>query len=265
MNNMITRKEILSKAFNDCLHEMYATAQPEADWDNLIEEYRTGKISKNDSIYDRHYLSMDEFLYIRDKYKEAYNIKSHWKEDIEVLEDYLTNGGNKDKYIEDYEDEHGRHPGYRSYEEVPPLKEQILAIMKDFDCSEVAANVGEQIYNKVMETIKSCKDYYKFDREENDFNIQTSLGPSPCVDMGIVKKWWKDNYNYDVEIEERNPKLFWYRDNGYTDEDLAEEFDSENWKEIVDKEWEEEKAEKERQHQERLAEFKKQMENEQNN
>lgn len=265
MNNMITRREILSKAFNDCFREMYAKAQPEADWDNLIEECRTGKISKNDSIYDRHYLSMDEFLYIRDKYKEAYNIKSHWKEDIEVLEDYLQKGGNKDKYIDDWEDEHGHHPGYRSYEEVPPLKEQILAIMKDFDCSEAAANVGEQIYNKVMETIKSCKDYYKFDREEEEFNVHTSLGPSPCIDMETVKKWWKDNYDYDVEIEEHNPLLFWYIDNGYTDEDLAYEFDSENWKEIVDKEWEEEKAEKERQKQERLAEFKKQMENEQNN
>lgn len=262
---MITRKEILTNAFNACFREMYAKAQPEADWDNLIEEYKTGKIKKNESIYDRHYLSIDEFLYIRDKYKEAYNIKSHWKEYIEVLEDYLVNGGNKDKYIKDWEDEHGHHPGYRSYEEVPPLKEQILAIMKDFDCSECAANVGEQIYNKVMETIKSCKDYYRFDREEDDFDCNIALGASPCTDAETVKKWWKDNYNYDVEIEEHNPKLFWYRDNGYTDEDLAEEFDSENWKEIVDKEWEEEKAERERQKQERLSEFKKQMEDEKNN
>lgn len=262
---MLTREEILNKAFNDCMSEMYEKSQPCADWENLIEEYKAGKIKKNESFYDRHYLSMDEFLYIRDKYKEAYNIKSHWKDDIEVLEDYLINGGNKDKFIKDWEDEYGHHPGYRSYEEVLPLKEQILDMMKDFDSSDAAAEVAENIYNKVMETIKNCKDYYKFDREENSFNIHASLGPSPCISAEIVKKWWKDNYNYDIEIEERNPKLFWYRDMGYTDEDLAEEFDSENWKEIVDKEWEEEKAEKERQKQERLAEYKKQIENEQDN
>ena len=38
----------------------------------------------------------------------------------------------------------------------------------------------------------------------------------------------------------------------WDDEDLAEEFDSENWKEIVDKEWEEEKAEKKRKQEEAL-------------
>ncbi len=262
---MLTREKILNKAFNDCMSEMYEKSQPCADWENLIEECKAGKIKKDEKIYDRHYLSMDEFLYIRDKYKEAYNIKSYWKEYIEVLEEYLQKGGHKDKYIPDWEDEYGHHPGYRSYEDVSPLKEQILDMMKDFDSSDAAAEVAENIYNKVMETIKNCKDYYRFDREEDNFNCSISLGSSPCTDAEIVKKWWKDNYNYDVKIEERNPKLFWYRDMGYTDEDLAEEFDSENWKEIIDKEWEEEKAEKERQQQERLAEYKKQIENEQNN
>lgn len=262
---MLTREEILNKAFNDCMSEMYEKSQPCADWENLIAECKAGKIKKNEKIYDRHYLSMDEFLYIRDKYKEAYNIKSYWKEYIGVLEEYLQKGGHKDKYIPDWEDEYGHHPGYRSYEEVSPLKEQILDMMKDFDSSDVAAEVAENIYNKVMETIKNCKDYYKFDREEDNFNCSISLGASPCTDAETVKKWWKDNYNYDVEIEERNPKLFWYRDMEYTDEDLAEEFDSENWKEIVDKEWEEEKAEKKRQQEERLKQLKKELKNEQDN
>ena len=39
---------------------------------------------------------------------------------------------------------------------------------------------------------------------------------------------------------------------GYTDEDLEEEFDDPNWKENLDKEWKEEIAEKEKEHQERI-------------
>lgn len=250
---MLTREEILNKAYHDCMCEMYAKAQPEADWDNIIEEYRTGKLGKEDRVYERHYLSMDEFLYIRDKYKEAYNIKKTWIPNLEFLEELLNKGGLKDKYNPDWTDEQGNHhPGYRSAEDVKPLKEQIFDIIKEFDSPEAAQEIGEIIYNKVIDTIENYKDFYRFDREADDFDVNISLGASPCTNADTVKKWWKENYNQDIEIEERNPRLFWYRDMEYTDEDLAEEFDSENWKEIVDKEWEEEKAKKKRKQEEAL-------------
>lgn len=250
---MLDRKEILNKAYHDCMCEMYAKSQPEADWDNLVEEYRLGKIGKDERIYERHYLSMDEFLYIRDKYKEAYNIKKTWVPDIEFLEKLLKEGGLKDKYNPEVIDKDGfKHPGYRSAEDVKPLKDQISDIIKEFDSSEAAQEIGEIIYNKVIDTIENYKDFYRFDREADDFDCNIALGSSPTCNPETVKKWWKENYNQDIEIEERNPRLFWYRDMGYTDEDLAEEFDSENWKEIVDKEWEEEKAEKKRKQEEAL-------------
>lgn len=250
---MLDREEILAKAYHDCMCEMYAKAQPEADWDNILEEYRTGKLTKDDRVYERHYLSMDEFLYIRDKYKEAYNIKKTWIPNLEFLEKLLIEGGLKDKYNPDWTDEQGNHhPGYRSAEDVKPLKEQIFDVIKEFDSPEAAQEIGEIIYNKVIDTIKNYKEFYRFDREADDFDVNISLGASPCTNADTVKKWWKENYNQDIEIEERNPRLFWYRDMEYTDEDLAEEFDSENWKEIVDKEWEEEKAEKKRKQEEAL-------------
>ena len=258
---MITREDIFERAYHDCMKEMYAKAQPEADYDNLLEEYRTSKIGKNERIYERHYLSMDEFIYIRDKYKKAYNIEKTWEPNIEFLEKLLKEGGLKDKYNPEVIDEDGfKHPSYRTAEDVKPLKDQILEIMNEFDCSDVAKEVGENIYNKVMDTIKEYKRFYRFDREEDDFDVNISLGASPCTNAETVKKWWKTNYNVDIEIEERNPKLFWYRDNGYTDEDLAEEFESENWKEIVDKEWEEEKAENKRKQEEALKALEKEYE-----
>lgn len=253
---MLDRNTVIKKALHDCLCEMYAKAQPEADWDNILEEYRTGKLTKDDRVYERHYLSMDEFLYIRDKYKEAYNIKKTWVPNLEFLEELLTEGGLKDKYNPDWTDKYGiHHPGYRSAEDVKPIKDQIFSSLKEYLTEGVAKDATNEIVDIVMNTIKNYKDFYKFDREEDQFDISTSLGGSPIGNKETVQKWWKENYNQDIEIEERNPKLFWYRDNDYTDEDLANEFDSDNWKEIIDKEWEEEKVAKKREQEERLKKF----------
>lgn len=250
---MLTREEILNKAYHDCMFEMYAKAQPEADWDNIVEEYRTGKLGKEDRVYERHYLSMDEFLYIRDKYKTAYNIVGHWKEDADFLINTLIDGGLKDKYNPEVIDEDGfRHPPYRSAEEVGTLRDNIAKVLEEYIGEKNTPKLRDEIGAKIIELLENYKDFYRFDREEENFDINISLGASPCCNAETVKKWWKDNYDVNIEIEERNPKLFWYRDMEYTDEDLVAEFDSENWKEIVDKEWEEEKAEKKRKQEEAL-------------
>lgn len=244
---MLTREEVLNRAYHDCMAEMYAKSQPEADYDNLLEEYRSGKIGKDERIYERHYLSQDEFLYIRDKYKSAYGIQSHWKDDVEVIEKYLEEGGHKDKYIPDHTDKDGfTHPGYRGYENVKPIRDQIFNALSEDVSSGRRSQLADYLTQIVMDTIKDCKNYYRFDREEDNFDCSIALGASPTSNPESVKKWWKENYNKDIEIEERNPRLFWYKDNEYTDEDMEYEFDSPNWKEIVDKEWEEEKAERKR-------------------
>ena len=254
---MLNRREILKRAIHDCMSEMYKKAQPSADFDQIIEDYKAGKIKKDERVYERHYLSQEEFLHIRDKYKEAYRINEEWKPNIEVLEKYLVEGGLKDKYIPEEVDEDGmRHPGYRSSEKVPPLKEQILNIMKEFDCSEVAQEVGEKIYDKVIETIKNCKEFYQFDRESRDFDIAMALGSSPTSDPETVKKWWKENKALDIDIEVRNPLLFWEQDYyGDEFEEVMEDEYGKNWKEIKDKEWKEEVARKKKEQEEKFKEF----------
>ena len=265
MGKNISRENIITKAIHNCLCEMYAKAQPEADLDNIIEEYRSGKLTKDDKVYERHYLSMDEFLYIRDKYKDAYNIKKTWIPDLEFLEKLLTEGGLKDKYNPDWTDENGNHhPGYRSAEDVKPIKEQIFDVLKEYHVSDIANEEAQKITDIVMNTIKNYKDFYKFDREEDLFDVNIALGTSPTSDAETVKKWWKENYNQDIEIEERNPRLFWYRDHGYTDEDLAEEFSDlgENWKEELDKQWKDEVAKKERERKEAFDKYKEKFDKE---
>ena len=265
---MLDRKEIIQRAFDDCMREMYAKSQPEADYDNLIQEYKEGKIGKDERIYDRHYLSQEEFLYIRNKYKEAYNIKSHWKDDIEVLEDYLNKGGLKDKYISEKKDPDGFvHPGYRSSEKVLPLKDQIDEVITNFFGGKKAdqERLVDNLMKTIMGNISNCKDFYKFDAEESSFDCNIALGASPSSSAKNVKEWWKENYNVDIEIEERNPLLLWEQDY-YEDEfeEIMEDEDGPDWKEKWDKKWKDQVAKQKAEHEKKLEELRKQIEKEEN-
>ena len=253
---MLNRREVLDKAIHDCYREMYAKAQPSADWDQIIQEFKDGKRDKDERVYEQHYLSQEEYTYIVEKYLEAYNILSHWKEDVEIVEEYLSKGGSKDKYIPDEYDENGElvSPGHRGYEKVPPIKEQIINVLKENHVSDVAEEEAQKITDIVMNTITECKQFYHFDREESSFRITAALGASPTSNPETVKKYWKEKTGEDIEIEIRNPKLFWYHDEGYTDEDLAYEFEDlgENWKEVLDKEWKDELEKRAQERNERL-------------
>jgi len=272
-NFELTREDVLNKAYGECIREMFAKAQPAADWDNILEEYRAGKIDekKDGPVYDRHYLSDKEFRYILDKYMQAYHIYSDWKSDVEVVEKYLSEGGNKDKYIPDWEDEHGHHPGYRSYEEVPPIKNLIADYIRSYMVikGEPEDNIqkwAQGITDIVMNDIATCKNYYSFNADEQKFRNTVFMRCSPSGSIKTVKKWWKDHYNTDIDIEERNPLLFWERDYyGDEFEKIMEEEDGPNWKEIWDKKWKDEEAKKKAECEKRLEEIKIQSEKEEKN
>lgn len=241
---MLDRKEILERAYHECMVEMYAKSQPSVDFNQLLADAKAGKIGKDEKVYERYYLSHAEFDHIRKKYIDAYNIKATWKSDIELLEQYLTDGGNRDKYIEAHTDEYGYHPGYRGYETVKPIGEQIQDILKT-ELGDVHLEVGNKILEAVMNTIKDCKEYYRFDREENDFNYSVGLGPSPCSNKDTVKEYWKEQ-GIDVDPIEPNPYLIWQKDYyGDEFEEVMEYEYGEDWKEKFEKKWEEAKAKRE--------------------
>ena len=232
---MVTRDTIIKQAYHDCMKEMYFKAQPSVDYDQLLEDVKNGKIGKDESIYDRYYLSSEEFEYIRNKYIEAYNIKESWKSNIELLEEYLSKGGTKDKYIKAHTDEYGYHPGYRGYEKVAPLKEQLDIILNEYNLYN--ENMCDKLYDTIMNTIKNCKDFYKFDREQSSFSIAIALGASPSSDPEIVKEYWKSQ-GVNIDIEIRNPLLFWEQDYyGDKFEKAMEDEYGENWNEYWDNKW----------------------------
>ena len=232
---MLDRDVIIKRAIDECMEEMYLKAQPSVSYKELIEKVKSGEIedSHENPVYNRYYLSQEEFEYIRNKYVEAYDFTPHWRENIEWLEKYLLEGGNRDKFIpETMEEDGSTHPGYRSYEEVKPLKEQLKDIIHD----DKQLN---KVFDIVMNTIKGCKDYYRFDQINEIFNYHICLGASPTSNKETVKKYW-ESQGKTIEIEDRNPLLFW--DKEYYGSEFENAFEEEygpNWKEYWDKKYQE--------------------------
>jgi len=232
----VSKETVMSQAIHDCMAEMYAKSQPPADWDQLIEDIRTGKIGRDEKIYERHYLSQEEFLYILDKYSEAYRFETHWASDVEVVEEYLKNGGLRDKVYGPVYDSSGKlkTPACRRTEKVPPIFDQILEFLSKTDEQDIAIEKSEKIKDLIFNTIAGCKDFFKFDVDSSKFRFAITLGASPTSNPEIVKEYWKNKTGEDIKIEFHNPILFWYLDKGYTDDDLEEEFGP-NWKEEVER------------------------------
>jgi hypothetical protein len=240
---MLDRKEIIKRAYHECMVEMYAKAQPSADYNQLLEDVKNGKIGKDERVYERYYLSQEEFKYILNKYKDAYNIKSHWKDDVEVIEKYIEEGGVKDKYIPSYEDENGNfHPGYRGYEDVAPLKDRLFDILEEYGLYD--ENMHNKLYDTVVDTIDTCKNFFKFDSEETSFDCSVALGPSPNSCAEAVIQYWA-HQGVDIEIKERNPLLLWEMDEyGENFEEYMRDDYGEDWEEQWKEKWEEEKNSK---------------------
>lgn len=230
---MLDRDVIIKRAIDECMEEMYQKAQPSASYKKLIEKVKSGELkdSSDEPLYKRYYISQEEFEYIRNKYKEAYNIKSTWRDNIELLESYLTEGGTKDKYIPTrMDDDGGIHPGYRSYEKVKPLVNQIEELLGNKE-------LAESITKLILDNITECKDYYRFDREEIGFDWQVTLGCAPTSNKDAVKKYW-ESQGKTIEIEDRNPLLLWEMDEyGSEFEEIMLDEYGEEWKEFWDKQY----------------------------
>ena len=96
---MITRQKILEQAYIDCLTEMYKYAQPTLDLTAYRQSLKGKKEDPKDPLYARHYLSTENYKYIRDKYMRAYGILGHWTSDVDVLIEDAEKGYNTVDYL----------------------------------------------------------------------------------------------------------------------------------------------------------------------
>ena len=214
-DEMLTREKVLSKACHDCYKEMYAKSQPVGDYDEYVRQYKAGELRDDDKdrVYNRHYLSRDEYEYIIDKYVDAYGMKEKWSDYVDTVKAYFGDDVSKDKYIPEWVDENGmKHPGYRGYEKLEHFKDVVAHILKPYIFDEGLRHaIGIDIYKAVMDRIETCKNFYRFDREESGFHIQMGLGASPTCNKETVINYWKEK-GVDVEIEDRDPDSFWSKD-----------------------------------------------------
>lgn len=210
----LSRKDIIQRAYEDCMEEMFRKSQPSGSYKEYVEKAQKGEITEKDRVYEWHYLSQDEYTYIIDKYLKAYNMVERWHDNLDVVKKYFTDEAPKDKWIPEYTDEHGnRHPGHRGYERLPHFSKVIEDIIneKGVKDKEDINVIAQAIYDAVIERITTCQDFYKFDSEENGFRFSVGLGPSPTCNKETVIKYWKEK-GIDVNIEDRDPNLFWEKD-----------------------------------------------------
>lgn len=211
---MLDKNEILKKAYIECLTEMYEKAQPSVDFQQLMKDAEDGKIGKDELVYERYYLSSEEFKYILDKYVNAYRLEDQWITNIELLETYLKEGGLEDIYVEKHTDEKGiQHGGYRSAKEVKSLEKQFIKLFEEqfSGMSSDEYKFMKKLLNCVYDNIDKCKKFYKFDQAKSSFCASIALGPSPTSNKDTVIEYWKQQ-GVDINIEERNPQLFWEKD-----------------------------------------------------
>ena len=215
-----SRRDLLKEAVHDCLKEMYYRAQPSADWDEYLQLGKEGKIGKNENVWARHYLSKEYADYILDKYITTYRMNNEWKSNLEFLEKDLKEGCTVDKYIKDKIDKNGHyHPGHRGYDTREPLKDRLRNIVVDvYGVNDKLDDAVNRLTDEVFDYIENRKNFYRFDREEDEFKWAVFMF-NPSTNKDEVIKYWGKNMNI-VDID---PRKFWMIDEGWTEKEMEEE------------------------------------------
>jgi hypothetical protein len=221
---MVTRDEILTKAVNDCMRELYSYSQPKVEWDDFkkqcedySERYREweklDKQSRTKPIeycgpkpYEFYYLPQEFMRRICDAYVSAYKIDSQKEltDTVEVLKNYFKEPI-VDKYIDEYTDENGNwHPGYRSYDHPTNLKQRIEGLLRA-KCalnSEQGEALSEDICQIVDKFFDMATEFFNWNRDLNSFNLSVYMGVSPCSNKKTVIENWKKYRGVDITIDE---------------------------------------------------------------
>lgn len=176
----LSRNEIISEAIYKCYKEMYKMAQPSVDFDQIIEDIKSGKIKSDEPVYEHYYLSSDNYTYIINMYLNAYGLVSEWDDDINAVINYLKDGGLYDVYVKGTDDK----PGYKDYEHTPKISDVI----------------GKDNADIVLDLISKCKNFYIRNGDENTFRINV-MNSSPTSNKQTVIDYWKSQ-GKDIEIKD---------------------------------------------------------------
>ena len=91
--------------------------------------------------------------------------------------------------------------------DIATIFEDTLNANKDKSNAEIAETLREL----VIQRLNDCKNFYRFDREEDDFKASVALGASPTSNPETVRKYWKEK-GVELEFVEKDPDTLWERD-----------------------------------------------------
>lgn len=227
---MVTRDDVLSRAADDCMKELYSLAQPSIDWDEFIKEnkiyserYNKWEKERNSNPeyigksitecigprpFEFYYLPSDILKDVVDNYVRAYKIDSQQEllDTIEILKNYCKEPI-VDKWIEG-EDEND--PGHRGYYHPDNLEKEIQKLIQEYDSSDVSKEISEKCCNKFFEFLDMAGKFFSWNRDLNAFYTTVYLGCSPNSNKKAVIENWKKYRKQDIEINEEQMKKNYY-------------------------------------------------------
>lgn len=217
----MTRKDVLSRAADECLKEFYSWAVPNITWDKFIIENKVynkkykewEKLENKPPIleycgprpYEFYYLPKDIFDDIKEEYVNAYKLNSQEEllNIIKILKDYC-----KEPIIDKYIEGENGFPGYRGYEHPNNLEKELIEICDQH--SHEPVNMAKEIQNKFFEFLDMAGNFYNWNGELNSFYMTVCLGASPNSNKQAVIDNWKKYRNKDIEINEEQIKKDYY-------------------------------------------------------
>ena len=249
---MINRDDVLSKAVDDCLKELYTLVVPKITWEEFKKEcknysnrfqtwenFRKAQIKKdefpqewehqkivhpnweNKSItecigprpYEFYFLPREIMKDICDSYVHAYKIDNQ-QELLDTIET-LKNYCKKpivDKYIDDWTDKTGFHHPGYRSYDHPDNLEKEITKILGPEAEDNPYHV-HKICDKFFEFLDMAGNFFNWNRDLNSFNVSVYMGPSPNSYKESVIKNWKEYRNQDIEIDEEQIKKNYYGEN----------------------------------------------------
>lgn len=233
---MITRREVLIKAIEECIKELYTLVQPSVKWEDFIKENKEYNDNYNEwglfnnafsnkekkpeiwkmqkekhpewesknivecigpDPYEFYYLPTKVFKEIRESYIYAYKLDG--KQNLLDILDTIKNYFEKpvvDKYIKAYIDKYGNY--HPGYRSYEELENLKTKLFKITNSKTQV----KEIENTIYDFFDKASNFFRWDGELNNFEISVTLGISPSSDKEKVIKNWKKYRNKDIEIDE---------------------------------------------------------------
>ena len=242
------RNDVLCKAIDDCIKELYSFVQPSIEWDEFIkqnkiysERYKKWENEKdsnpeykNKSItecigprpYEFYYLPKEIMKDICDSYVHAYKMDNQQEllDTIETLKNYC-----KEPIVDKYIEGENGFPGHRGYDHPDNLEKELQKIFDDKILPDICKQYNKQynlqttgiessvskaysqiFQNKFFEFLDMAGNFFNWNRDLNSFSMSVYLGPSPNSNKEAVIDNWKEYRNQDIEIDEEQIKKDYY-------------------------------------------------------